>query len=191
MRRRGWRRRRKPPANVSTRAHWGGSRISEESDRPCVLTSANPDGSYGCQKGDPAATCNFTDFPRNHIARKGDASFCDTFDGITIVPNSTYEYHWMESCSSGTCTVQILNWIFENHGIERAGLMRMTAFADATGPFTDANPFADPQTPDIDEIVIKFHGDGSNKTVAECRFTQIPVGDVHFTSGPQPSGVTQ
>ena len=59
----------------------------------------------------------------------------------------------------------------------------LNAFAEATGPFSDLNPFADPQTLSVYEINIRIQAEGNNKTLAECQYTPLP-GDVVFESTP-------
>jgi hypothetical protein len=40
-------------------------------------------------------------------------------------------YVWEENSSSGSCSIRIQHWFFENHGIAGAGLIWFEAYADA------------------------------------------------------------
>jgi hypothetical protein len=180
-------------SNVPIDVQWvspGSPGISEPQPRPCTLSSAQASyGSYHCQHiGAAPVTYDLTGIARAQIARKGDAAFCDSFDGITLEPTSSYQVDWTEACDDNSaCTIRILNWAFGDEvssKIPGADTARVEAFADAHPPFSNPNPFADSRLLDIDEIVITFTGDGNNKTVAKCRFTGIDSGAISFQSIP-------
>ena len=187
-------------SDVSTEAQWSGWRAAGDAPRTCLFDGSNQGGatgSYHCDTGPPQIFFDLTGIWREETTRQGDAALCDTFDGITVVPDSAYKFRWLEDCSSGVCEIMVQNWFHdynnENHGIVGVDLVKMTAFADAIGPgdppeFSDLNPFADPVALKIDQVVMTFAAEGKSKILAECHFTfaEPQVGEMQLISTPLP-----
>ena len=166
---------RETPTIVETDVQWGGD-ITESKTRPCVAAQVLTNGDYGeylCQLDPPGSNeIRYNLGVGVQTARKGDASLCNVFNPINLTPDRFYEYNWSDNCGDGTCTIEINNWFSEEE--TGAGFIRLRAFAEATGPFMDANPFVDSLMLDVDEINIIFYAAGSNKKIAECQYLFDP-----------------
>lgn len=178
-----------PVSQVPINVQWDSFGISEPVARPCTLsTTSGSYGSYHCQHiGAASVTYDLSGIDRQQIARKGDPGLCESFDGVTLEPNSSYQIDWEGECNSAGCTIRILNAAYGEDvsaEIPGVGMVWFEAFADISEPSSDPNPFADPQTLKIDYIEIDFRKEGTNKTIAKCRYTPIPDGQVEFTSTP-------
>ncbi len=181
------------PTIVTTEAQWGGN-ITESAPRPCVATEVKPNGDYGtyvCEQQPPV--------PANQVtynlgvgvqtARKGDADLCNLFDGINLTPNEKYLYNWVDNCGDGSCSILIITWFDGEEVItatgEKADRIKLVAFGEAMGPFSDPNPFVDSLALDVDEITTLFLANGSGKTLAVCEYSPAP-NVVIFQSDPTP-----
>ena len=183
------------PTIVPTEVQWGGGIFGATEPRPCVAQMVHAkgnNGSYACQL-DPPSPANQVTYNLGvgaQTARNGDADLCDVFNGVDLTPNSRYTYTWFDNCGDGSCTMNILNWFLGEEVIAATGgkadFARLVAWAEATGPFSDPNPFVDDQTLEVDEITIEFTANGSHKKIALCEYSpdlgNLIVGDVTFHS---------
>ncbi len=173
-----------PPEIVTTEAQWGGGidgGITEP--RPCVATEVKPNGDYGvyvCQQDLPNSgkRVHYELGVGVQTARKGDADLCDQFISIDLTPNEKYQYRWVDNCGDGSCTITIINWFDGEEVIaatgEKADRIKLVAFGEAMGPFSDPNPFVDSLALDVDEITTLFLANGSGKTLAVCEYSPAP-----------------
>ncbi len=184
------------PTIVPTEVQWGGDIDGITEPRPCVLEHVHPsgnNGNYACQLVPPGPVA-YNLGVGTQTARNGDPSLCLVFDGVDLTPNSRYTYFWFDNCGDGSCTMNILNWFGGDQVIVategKADFIKLVAWTEATGPFSDLNPFFDSQMLDIDEISINFTAVGSNKKIAVCEYSpdlgNLIVGDVTFQSDPTP-----
>ena len=179
------------PGIVETEAQWRGD-IQEPQLRPCLATNVKPNGNngtYACEAGSPAV--QYMLGIGVQTARKGDAELCQVFSNITLTPDN-YWYSWFDNCcEDDACTIRINSWFTSPEVIPetdgKADFIRLRAFAEAVGPFTDANPFVDEQWLNVDEINISFSAAGSNKNLAVCHYSSDlgNLGNVRFHSIPR------
>ena len=164
-------------ATNNTLVKWAGGGLSEPNERSCHFSFANrngKNGSYGCEITGDDVTFNLG--VGDEVDRKGrmlvmGSEDCDDFsNGLTMVPNPTYEYDWNGFCDVDGCDVRVQNWFFDDpNAPDGTGLIRLEAFghvSEASNP----NPFADEQHIDIDEVLITVKGEGTDKTVLICRY---------------------
>ncbi len=183
-------------ANNDTDARWADtSLISELAARGCFLESAQNNGEGGHYICDLGTAINFALPPGQEINKKGNPinpshALCGSMGSISMTPTH-YPYSWAGDCTDAVngCPVRVRNWIFED--ISRpsgTGLIILDGFTRVFGT-SNANPFAD-NLPgmQMDEVVITFKGDGTNKNEAVCRWSaddgNLSSGDVEFDSIP-------
>jgi len=189
------------PTIVETDVQWG-SNIDESDPRPCVASQVANNGDSGfyvCQLDPPGSNevrYNLEDGVPTARTRDAFGFLCTVFNGIDLTLDRVYGYRWSENCGDGTCTIVINNW-FSNENAQVTGatkgeadFIRLRAFAEARGPFMDANPFVNPLMLEVDEINITFYAAGSNKKIAVCAYRpdlhNLTVGNVTFESVPDP-----
>jgi hypothetical protein len=163
-----------------------GSSISETSTRECVLTALHTDngGRYECPIGLPEVTIDLSGISRSLVRRNGDATLCDIFDGGGMITPTNYDYRWEDPCAEGPCSVMVQMWFNSNHLRSDLGHTVLRGWT-VIGPTTDCNPFAEPQTLDIDEIEITFTAADSDRKLAVCRYLPNP-GEVLFDTAVVP-----
>jgi len=175
-------------ATNDTNVRWYGA-ISEVEPRSCFLGFASTDGKaghYDCVQSGQEVTFNLSG--GQELDRKGQvvgspSGICDEFTNLTMTESTAYGPDWEGGfcTSSSGCDIRVLNRFFEDPNRPLGtGLIIVEGFGhvDMT---TNANPFADAFLQangdiNITEVLITLKGDGTNRTVATCLYSNLNVG---------------
>ncbi len=168
-------------ATNDTMVMWAGAELSEaDPPRLCHFSFATGNGktgSYGCvHSGNDVVIFNLGDGveldKRGRVVSEPSGICDDEFsDNLTMAPNYAYESDWNGFCmSGGGCDVRVLNGFSNDENAPAGtGLIKLEAFGHVSGT-GNANPFADPLGIFIDKVLITIRGEGTDKTVAICRY---------------------
>jgi hypothetical protein len=125
--------------------------------------------------------------------------YCSSMASRSLTPNTKYDYRWgLESdddCTTAEgCVVRMHDWFYQDTNRPAGtGLIDLVGFVTVANT-SNVNPFADTFTGltamQIERLIIAFKGDGTNTTVAVCRWSaadgNLVPGDVEFHSVPVP-----